>query len=55
LEPDCGEDEKLCNVGGVAAVDVDDALVVDAPAAAAWAFCADAVGAAEFCACDSNW
>lgn len=55
LDPDCGEDEKLCNAGGVAAVDVEDVLVADAPATAACVFRADALGAVEFCTCDSNW
>jgi hypothetical protein len=53
FDPDCDDDE-LCAVEGVAVVDVAETPVAEEPATAACVLCADAAGAAEFCACASN-
>ena len=55
FDPDCDDDEELCVVAGVAAVDVDEALTAEPPVAAACVFCADGLGPAEACACASSW
>jgi hypothetical protein len=52
---DWDEDEKLCDAGGVAAVEVDVAPTADAPATADCVPCADGLGVVELCACASNW
>jgi len=55
FDRDCGEEEKLCNAGGVAALEVDVATTAEAPATPDCVLCADGLGPVEFCACASNW
>jgi hypothetical protein len=53
FEPEGEEVDELGDAAEVAAVEVDETPVADAPATAC-AFCADALGDVALCACASN-